>query len=95
MRSERVCVSVSVQYQRVSAARDGLSEAILRWSEEKQRWSARSLRPRPPRLGRACALQLTLMWRHQQIQMLLGEIGPDGHHLFPQLCVHLVLVYPT
>lgn len=83
MWSERVCVGVSVQYQRVAAVRDGLSEAILRRSEEKQRWSTRSLRPRPPRLGRACTLQLTLVWRHQQIQMLLGEIGPDGHHLFP------------
>lgn len=78
-----MCESVSVQYQRVVAVRDRLSEAILRWSEEKQRWSARWLRPRPPRLGNACALQLTLMWRHQQIQMLLGQIGPDGHHLFP------------
>lgn len=77
------CVCVSVQYQRAAAVRDGLSEAILRWSEEKQCWNARSLRPRPPRLGRACALQLTLMWRHQQIQMLLGEIGPDGYHLLP------------
>lgn len=76
-------VGVSVQYQRVAAVRDGLREAILGWSEEEQRWSARSLRPRPPCFGRACALQLTLMGRHQQIQMLLGEIWPDGHHLFP------------
>lgn len=40
-------------------------------------------------------LQLTLMWRNQQIQSLLGEVGPDRHHLFPQLCVHLVLVNTT
>lgn len=26
---------------------------------------------------------LTLVWCHQQIQMLLGEVGPDCHHLFP------------
>ena len=40
-------------------------------------------------------LRLTLMWRNQQIQSLLGEVGPDRHHLFPQLSVHLVLVNTT
>lgn len=40
-------------------------------------------------------LQLTLVRRNQQIQGLLGEVGPDCHHLFSQLCVHLVLVNTT
>lgn len=87
--------------------RDWLREAVLRWREEKQhpstgrgaRWRRR-LRPGSGRGGRAAtactyALQLTLVRRDQQVQGLLGEIGPDCHHLLPQLGVHLVLVNPT
>lgn len=88
--------------------RDWLREAVLRWREEKQhpstgrgaRWRRRRLRLRPGRGCRAAAactyaLQLTLVRRDQQVQGLLGEIGPDCHHLLPQLGVHLVLVDPT
>ena len=41
-----------------------------------------------PRLG----LALTLVGGDQQVQRLLGQIGPDGHHLLPQLGIHLLFV---
>ena len=37
-------------------------------------------------------LQLTLVRCNQQVQRLLRQVRPNSHHLFSQLCIHLVLV---
>lgn len=37
-------------------------------------------------------LALTLVRGDQQVQRLLGQVGPDGHYFLPQLSVHLLFV---
>lgn len=36
---------------------------------------------------------LTFVRRHQQIQSLLGQVGPDQGDLLPQLSIALVLLH--
>lgn len=82
-----------------SGEKDWLRKAVLQVAgEEKQSCSTGQHRVATS-MPRCCTctnnLQLTLVWWNQQIQRLLGEIGPDCHHLFPQFCVHLMLINTT
>lgn len=95
----RRCVVMCQWIQRVQRWRRLVEGSCPQVAVKKfKSWSTgwhRVATSKPRCCARAHTLQLTLMRCHQQIQRLLGEIGPDSHHLFPQFCIHLVLVNTT